>query len=538
MSFLFPNGVHPTSCWRRIIDTLETVQQPWWFLAALALASVVSIVLQIMSLTIPYWFDEANTIHHVLKSIPNALRHIANDNQAPLYYAILYGWIRMFGTTEVVTALPSLFFNLLAAYGTFLLGRLLFKSVAMGMTAAVLYFVSFPSIYYATETRMYSLLAAQVVFSSYFLWRYFDGGRRWLFWYWLVALTGIYTHYLFFLVVYAHNIVLALFRRRAPGLNPFHWVCSQVLLGLAFLPWFPWFLQRFVYLNFSGASTWLGYAPRASLSQLWESLRSLQLPPPWPPMALAPLGVLALVVALVSIVLRRIWVGWRSLMVEWRVPDAAVRYALLTLLLPLAAIVGLHLNYARYVSFLGPLLACVLVAGARGISPRWLGYCTLLVLLVVSLGGTVQYLIKEPQFHYRYHWPAMAQFLERRERGMEATAILLPAAEEEFLFHYYYHGSLPVLTFFPTELRQTGDRELDVTRNIGASYVNQRNVEELGALVAGYRSLWLVAGWSERFVDPDGWVARWLEIHCSAVTPTFFPEPNQLKVVEYSGCAS
>src|SRR5436189_269824 len=52
-------------------------------------------------ITTGYWIDEGISVgisSHPLSKIPQLLRE---DGSPPLYYVLLHGWIRLFGTSEV-----------------------------------------------------------------------------------------------------------------------------------------------------------------------------------------------------------------------------------------------------------------------------------------------------------------------------------------------------------------------------------------------------------------------------------------------------
>src|SRR3954469_5545766 len=80
-----------------------------WVLAVGALVVVVGIVLRFVTRS-PLWLDEALSVNIArlpLGEIKGALRH---DGHPPLYYVLLHGWMKAFGTGDVAgRALSGLF---------------------------------------------------------------------------------------------------------------------------------------------------------------------------------------------------------------------------------------------------------------------------------------------------------------------------------------------------------------------------------------------------------------------------------------------
>ena len=105
-----------------------------------------------------YWLDEGLSVgisSHSLGEIPELLRQ---DGAPPLYYVLLHGWMKVFGSSEPATHILSLLPALAAVPVAFWGGSSLFSRRA-GWMAAVLVAVNPFLAYYANETRMYSLVA-------------------------------------------------------------------------------------------------------------------------------------------------------------------------------------------------------------------------------------------------------------------------------------------------------------------------------------------------------------------------------------------
>jgi 4-amino-4-deoxy-L-arabinose transferase-like glycosyltransferase len=127
-----------------------------------------------------------------------------SDTSPPLYYVLLSGWTRLFGTGDAELRLCSLFFAVLALPIVWLLGRDL-GGPRMAWTAAVLFAFSPVSVFYSVEGRMYSLLwffAAALAWTTLALSR--RGARPALMAAWVaLAAGGLLTHYFFLFVWFA-----------------------------------------------------------------------------------------------------------------------------------------------------------------------------------------------------------------------------------------------------------------------------------------------------------------------------------------------
>jgi uncharacterized membrane protein len=218
-----------------------------WFALAAAAVLIAGIVLRFWAKS-PLWLDEANTVSIAglpLSRIPDALRH---DGAPPLYYVLLHGWIRLFGTSDL--AVRSL--GGVIAVATFPFMWLAGRRVGgrAGAWVALLLLASSPfAVRYATEARMYSLVILLVVCGFLALARVLERARpRPLD---LAAVTVItalllYTHYwsIYLLVVVVALLAWRVRVRPNERTAPF-WALVAIGGGcVLFLPWVPIFLTQ------------------------------------------------------------------------------------------------------------------------------------------------------------------------------------------------------------------------------------------------------------------------------------------------------
>jgi mannosyltransferase len=104
------------------------------------------------------WLDETFSLWLANQSVPDMLQWMVRiDQHPPLYYLLLHYWIAHYGDTPYYARLLSVLFGTLTIPVIYLIGRHISGAV-VGLAAAVILALSPFNIYYAQETRMYTLL--------------------------------------------------------------------------------------------------------------------------------------------------------------------------------------------------------------------------------------------------------------------------------------------------------------------------------------------------------------------------------------------
>jgi uncharacterized membrane protein len=115
------------------------------------------------------WLDEAQSV--AIAKLPltgsgtTLFDGLRQDGSPPLYYLLLHGWIELFGTGTAAVRSLSAVLNLVAAWPLYLLARELVGTRA-ARVAVLLYLTSPFALYFATETRMYSLIVLLTAFGG------------------------------------------------------------------------------------------------------------------------------------------------------------------------------------------------------------------------------------------------------------------------------------------------------------------------------------------------------------------------------------
>jgi mannosyltransferase len=128
----------------------------WWPLAALL---VLAAALRLSTLDLQsFWYDEAFTpVHTLHPSLAATLRSVVDrENTPPLWYVLIWGWSRVFGTGEVALRLPSALAGTATVAVAWGIGWELAGRRAAIVTAALVA-VNPLLVWYSQEARAYGL---------------------------------------------------------------------------------------------------------------------------------------------------------------------------------------------------------------------------------------------------------------------------------------------------------------------------------------------------------------------------------------------
>lgn len=181
--------------------------------------------------------DEAQSLFQTNRDVSGLLRQVAQDVHVPLYHLLLYFWLKLFGNDIVVARSLSLLFFVLTIPLTYLLGRYVFDR-RVGIFAALLVTMTPFMNWYASEARMYAMLAFLTVLHQLFFMKVFKEGKALHWWgYALTAVLGMYTHY-FFAFVLLTEAVFYLFQRKSFPAKSFRkFLAVAALVVVSVLPW-------------------------------------------------------------------------------------------------------------------------------------------------------------------------------------------------------------------------------------------------------------------------------------------------------------
>ena len=123
------------------------------------------------------WLDETFSVWMASHSLPDLWQWIVRiDQHPPLYYFLLHYWITLTGNTAYDVRFFSVFFGAAAIPIIYLIGKRI-SGAPVGLTAAMFLALSPFHIYFAQETRMYTLLTFNAAVAIYALVRLLTDAR-------------------------------------------------------------------------------------------------------------------------------------------------------------------------------------------------------------------------------------------------------------------------------------------------------------------------------------------------------------------------
>jgi len=191
------------------------------------------------------WLDEALTVNIARQPIHEIPSYLKRDGAPPLFYVLLHFWIALFGTSDTAVRSLAGLFSVVTVPLAWLAGKRLGGTIAAW--AAMLLVATSPfAVRYATETRMYSLVALLTVLGYLALDRALRSPRPGN----LVAVGAVaglllYSHYwsIYLLGTTMLWLLFQAWRGRPDWRRGARAALAAAAVGcLTFLPWLPTFL--------------------------------------------------------------------------------------------------------------------------------------------------------------------------------------------------------------------------------------------------------------------------------------------------------
>lgn len=216
----------------------------------------------------PLWWDEGFSIYVARRAPLELLRTLAADVHPPAYFLLLGGWVKLTGAAPFSVRSLSLLTSVLTVALLYAAGRRINGQAGAVITAA-LSIVSPYVLYYARETRMYSLgilLAAASLYAFLRLTARPAASR----WWWLLyvggSALGLSTHYAFAILPAAQIATIVALRRAALR----QWLLAGGAAAILFAPWLIFARSQLLSLQ----SARLGGASQLQIG--WPALGAIQ----------------------------------------------------------------------------------------------------------------------------------------------------------------------------------------------------------------------------------------------------------------------
>ncbi len=224
---------------------------------------LLSLGLRIISLNQSLWLDEAIMVVHAQhNSFLSYLTHYGlSDFHPPLYMAILWIWIHLFGNSEITVRLPSVMSGLLTIWFLYKLVNN-FISKEAGLLAALLLAINPLHIYYSQENRMYSLAALAAMMSFYYLFQIVKNQKGYH-GYTISLLLLFGTDYVASLSLFSHIIIIFMLNKKI--WKPY-FLCIFIA-GIAWCWWIPFLIQQ-IQIGVTTAKSLPGWSSVVGSAQL------------------------------------------------------------------------------------------------------------------------------------------------------------------------------------------------------------------------------------------------------------------------------
>lgn len=175
---------------------------------------IIALSVRLISLNQSLWLDEAINILAArnFDFIYFITRYPIADFHPPGYFALLWVWIRIFGSSEIASRSLSILFSIGTVWLTYLIGRKLFNK-NVGLLGALFLSLAPLFIYYSQEARMYSLAAFAVTLSTYFFVSFFNKEKNSQIGYILSTALIFYSDYVAYFVLPAQILYVLIYKR-------------------------------------------------------------------------------------------------------------------------------------------------------------------------------------------------------------------------------------------------------------------------------------------------------------------------------------
>lgn len=237
--------------WPRVALAQAIRSMSWSAVALVGSLTAVGVALRLF-ITRGLWLDEATSVMQARLPFGQMLKALeTSDVHPPGYFAILWGWVRMFGSGPLSVRMPSIIIGALVVPVLYLMGRDLYGK-RTGVVAALFGVVAPQLVWYSQEARMYGLFILLVTLSVWAQLRALRSGstKAWVA-HGVLCAAMLWTQYFTLMVVVIQQLAtLAVFvsrRRERTPVRPdlVKWLMAMVVFVVLIAPLVPFALHQY-----------------------------------------------------------------------------------------------------------------------------------------------------------------------------------------------------------------------------------------------------------------------------------------------------
>lgn len=428
------------------------------------------------------WWDEGFSIWVARMGFLRMLKTVAAiDFNPPLYYALLWAWIHLFGDSEAAARSISALFGVLSIAALYFLGRRMFDKKT-GLLAALFLSISAFQIYYAQEARAFTLeLFLAILSFRYFIDLLESRSTTSSVGYIASSSLLLYTHAFGLLIIaiqWLYLISISFFRKSSSNSELRSWVLTswtvqQIILATLSSPWLYLLAKKIVFLkaNIERASAWSIAKP-----SIVEPIKTIGL--------FAGSGYVLLLFVAISVAVAWKYCGFdpeRRVNCDW-LPNIPKSENLKLLLLIEWLLVPIFLTFAlsllapsvykpKYLIGSSPALYLLAARVIAEVKNRKVSASIALIAVALALPGIWSHY---GSFH-KEPWRRVAGDIEANASAGDLV-LFYPGNSQKLTFDYYAKRKDLIKAPFPKK----------------GSFVGERDVPELIALADDHRRIWVV----------------------------------------------
>jgi uncharacterized membrane protein len=227
------------------VSEQKSIDRFTWLIAVFILFTITAILVHRIPTT--YMISDEYLVYRFTRgTLAESIQYLAyRDVHPPLWFSFFWFWQRFAGQSDFAGRMQAILFSMITISLIYQLGRRWFGTVRYGFLAMGVLGTSALFTWYSLEIRPYALAMLFTCLSMFLFQRWMSQQtRQAAFAFALVTACLLYIHYFLLLFIFVQGLYIFLRHRTKDMLR--QGMSVTILVGLFWLPWFPFFLNQFV----------------------------------------------------------------------------------------------------------------------------------------------------------------------------------------------------------------------------------------------------------------------------------------------------